>query len=59
MSLVFTNLPYSTRTAHIHASSAHNVFSKRDMGDLVRTMRNVVAPAAHEHILRSELMFYH
>lgn len=59
MDLLLADLPYSTRDVRNQSSSAHNVFSKKSMKNLVMPMGSVMAFQAHNHILCWDLLFYH
>lgn len=51
--------PYSTCSAWKQLSSAHNVFSKRDMKDAVSLVDLELALGAHGLIFCSDLVSYH
>lgn len=56
--LALADLPYSTRSAWGQSNSAHDVFSKRDVENVVRLVGSVVAPGAHAQVLCSDLKIY-
>lgn len=56
---VFVSPPYSMQSACGQSNFAQDVFLKRDMEKAVKLVGKVMAPAAHEHIFWSGVMFYH
>lgn len=57
--LVLASPPYNTRSPRGQSNSAHYVFSKCDMENVVRLMGNRTAPVARGRIVCSDLLFYH
>lgn len=55
MSLVPAYLLCSTRSARIQPSSAHDVFLKRNIENVLKIMGDVMAPGAQGHIVCSDL----
>lgn len=59
MSVTLEDTQYSTRSAGGDASCAYDVLSSNDIDDIVRFMRNVMAPEAREHRFRSSSVYFH
>lgn len=59
VNLVLPDPSYSTRSLGGQASFAHDVICQGNIKDAERFMNNVISPAAHGHILCSDLLFYH
>lgn len=57
VSLLLAESPFRTRRARGQSSSAHNMFSERDMKDSVRLMSSMMALKSDGHILCSDLIF--
>lgn len=59
VNLVLADQPYTTRSVRIQLSSAHDVFSKRNKGDVVRLMGSVRASGTHGHLFCLHVHFYY
>lgn len=57
--LVLVDPSYEICIARGQSSSAHKVFSKRDMEDVVRLLGNIMARGTHGHIFCSDLTFFY
>lgn len=57
--LVLAHPRYSICSARGQPNSAHDVFLNKKMADAVRLVGSMKAPAAHGHVFRPDLVFYH
>lgn len=58
VNVVSASSQYSTRSALGQSSSAHEVFSERDMKNAVRLAGSVIRPKAYKHTIFLVLRFY-
>lgn len=56
---MLVDLPYNTCRARDQPNSAHEIFYEESIECAPKFMSNLMAPRAHSHIFRSELMFFH